>query len=52
VTGYVSVTDEKNNKLVVLIGQHTISGGSKFPGYSREGRGDLVCANIGEILND
>ena len=50
--GYVSVTDEKNIKLVVLIGEHTISRGCKFPGYLREGRRDLVCENIGEGLND
>jgi hypothetical protein len=52
VTGYVSMTDEKNIKSVVLIGEHTISRGCKFPGYSREDRRDLVCNNIGEGFND
>ena len=52
VAGYVSVTDEKNMKFLMLIGEHTISRGCKFPGYLREGRRDLVCENIGEGLND
>jgi len=52
VTGYVSMTDEKNIKPVVLTGEQTISRGCKFPGYSREGRRDLVCSNIGEGFND
>jgi len=38
-------------KLVVLTVEHSISRGCKFPGYSREGRRDLVCTNIGEGLN-
>ena len=46
------MTDEKNIKLVVLIGEHAISRGCKFPGYSREGRRYLVCRNIVEGLND
>lgn len=46
------MTDEKNIKSVVLIGEHTISRGCKFPGYSREDRRDLVCNNIGEGFND
>jgi len=52
-TGYASIIDKKNVyiKLVVLTGEHSISRGSKFPGYSREGRRGLVCTNIGEGLN-
>jgi hypothetical protein len=38
-------------KIVVLNGGHSISRGCKFFGYSREGRRDLVCTNIGEGLN-